>query len=46
MNAVINSDAYSVTKLIPKQRVEMMNKNQVGKQANDFSFVTKEGCTN
>ena len=46
MNAVINSDADSVTKLIPKQRVEMMNKNQVGKQANDFSFVTKEGCTN
>lgn len=46
MNAVINSDADSVMKLIPKQRVEIMKKNQVGKQAHDFSFVTKEGDTN
>lgn len=43
MNAVIISDADSVMKLIPQQRIEMMNKNQVGKQANDFSFVTKDG---
>ena len=46
MNAVIDSEADSVMKLIPRQRMEMMNKNQVGKQAVDFSFVTKDGCTN
>lgn len=46
MNAVIISDADSVIKMIPRQRMEMINKNQVGKQANDFSFVTKEGDTN
>lgn len=45
MNAVLVSDVDSVMKLIPRQRMEMMNKNQVGKQANDFSFVTKEGNT-
>ena len=45
MNAVVISDADSVMKLIPRKRMEMMNKNQVGKQANDFSFVTKEGYT-
>lgn len=45
MNAVIISDADSIMKLIPQQRIEMMSKNQVGKQANDFSFVTKEGYT-
>lgn len=46
MNAVIISDADSAMKLIPKQRVEIMKKNQVGKQAHDFSFVTKDGDTN
>lgn len=46
MNAVIVSDADSVMKLIPRQRIEMMNKNQVGKQAIDFSFVDKEGNAN
>ena len=46
LNAVINSDVDSVMKLIPQQRIEMMNKNQVGKQANNFSFVNKEGYTN
>lgn len=45
MNAVIISDADSVMKLIPRKRIEMMNKNQVGKQAIDFSFVNKEGYT-
>lgn len=45
MNAVINSDADSVMKLIPRKRMEMMNKNQVGKQAYEFSFVNKEGYT-
>lgn len=46
MSTVINSDADSVMKLIPRQRMDMINKNQVGKRANDFSFVTMEGETN
>lgn len=46
MNAVINSNADSVVKLIPRQRIEIINKNQVGKQANNFSFFNKEGKTN
>ena len=43
MQAVISSDADSVMKLIPRQRLKIMRQNQVGKQANDFSFVDKEG---
>ena len=43
MNAVLDSDADSVMKLIPRQRVEIMCKNQVGKQANNFSFIDKTG---
>ena len=46
MNAVIISDADSIMKLIPLNRMEMMKKNQVGKQANNFSFVNKEGHNN
>jgi len=46
MNAVTNSDADSVMKLIPRQRIEIMNRNQVGKEANDFSFVDKKGNAN
>ena len=46
MNAVIISDADSTMKLIPLKRMEMMKKNQVGKQANNFSFVNKEGHNN
>ena len=46
MKAVINSDADSVMKLIPQQRIEIISKNQVGKQAYDFSFINKEGYTN
>ena len=46
LDVVIISDADSVMKLIPQQRIEIMNKNQVGKQANDFSFVNKEGYSN
>ena len=46
MNAVISSDVDSVMKLIPQQRIEIMKKNQVGNQANNFSFVNKEGDTN
>lgn len=46
MNAVIISDADSIMKLIPLKRMEMMKKNQVGKQANNFSFVNKEGHNN
>lgn len=43
MNAVIISDADSAMKLIPKQRVEIMKKNQVGKQAHDFSVMDMKG---
>ena len=46
MNAVIISDADSIMKLIPLKRMEMMKKNQVGKHANNFSFVNKEGHNN
>lgn len=46
MNAVIISDADSVMKLIPQQRMELISKNQVGNQANDFSYIDKEGRTN
>lgn len=46
MNAVIISDADSVMKLIPLQRMELISKNQVGNQANDFSYIDKEGRTN
>ena len=46
MNAVIISDADSIMKLIPLKRMEMIKKNQVGKQANNFSFVNKEGHNN
>ena len=43
MNAVIISDADPAMKLIPKQRVEIMKKNQVGKQAHDFSVMDMKG---
>lgn len=46
MNAVIISDADSVMKMIPRQRMKIISKNQVGNQANDFSFIDKEGRTN
>lgn len=43
LDAVITSDADSVMKLIPYQRKEIISKNQVGKQANNFSFIDKAG---
>lgn len=46
MNAVISSEADSIMKLIPLQRVEMLQKNQVGAHANSFLFIDKEGKTN
>ena len=46
MKAVINSDVDSVMKLIPRQRMEIISKNQVGYQTNDFTFVNKEGHIN
>lgn len=46
MKAVINSDVDSVMKLIPRQRMEIISKNQLGYQTNDFTFVDKEGHTN
>ena len=46
MKAVIYSDVDSVMKLIPRQRMEIISKNQLGYQTNDFTFVDKEGHTN
>lgn len=43
MQAVIASDADSVMKLIPRQRLVIMSKNQVGGRANNFSFIDKKG---
>lgn len=43
LDAVITSDADSVMKLIPYQRKEIISKNKVGTQANNFSFVDKAG---
>ena len=41
LDAVILSDADSVMKLIPLQRKDIISKNQVGKEAFDFSFIDK-----
>lgn len=43
MTKVVASEADSVMKLIPKERVKMMGKNQIGKPANDFCYVDKRG---
>lgn len=43
MTEVVSSDADSVMKLIPKERLKMMNLNRVGKPANDFEFADKSG---
>lgn len=43
MNAVMASDADSVMKLIPAERINILQKNQIGQKANDFSFVDKAG---
>lgn len=43
MTEVVTSDADSVMKLIPMERVKMMNQNRVGKPANDFEFADKSG---
>ncbi len=43
LNVVLASDAKPVMKLIPQQRVEMMSKNVVGHEANNFLFVDKNG---
>ena len=43
MDAVIASDADSVMKLIPRQRMEIISKNRIGSQANDFTFFDKLG---
>ncbi|MCR5679320.1 MAG: DUF5106 domain-containing protein [Prevotella sp.] len=42
MTEVVTSDADSVMKLIPMERVKMMSKNQIGKPTNDFCYVDKE----
>lgn len=43
MTEVIASEADSVMKLIPKERIKMMSLNQVGKSASDFGYVDKKG---
>lgn len=43
MTEVVASEADSVMKLIPKERIKMMKQNQVGKPANDFNYVDKKG---
>lgn len=43
MNAVMASDADSVMKLIPAERINILQKNQIGQKANDFVFVDKTG---
>jgi hypothetical protein len=43
MTEVVTSDADSVMKLIPMERVKMMNQNRIGKPANDFEFADKSG---
>ena len=42
MTEVIASEADSVMKLIPEERIKMMSQNQVGKHANDFSYVDRK----
>ena len=46
LNAVMDSEADSVMKLIPQQRKEIISKNQIGKQAKDFTFIDKAGNEN
>lgn len=43
MNAVMACDADPVMKLIPAERINMLQKNQIGQKANDFSFEDKAG---
>ncbi len=43
MKSVINTDVDSVMKLIPRQRIEILEKNQVGKATNDFSVMDMKG---
>ena len=43
MTEVVLSEADSVMKLIPKERIKMMSQNRVGKHANDFSYVDRNG---
>ena len=43
MTAVLVSEADSLMKLIPKERVKIMSQNRVGESANDFSYIDKKG---
>lgn len=43
LDEVMISKADSVMKLIPQQRIDIISKNQIGKTANNFSFIDKEG---
>ena len=43
MTAVVASEADTLMKLLPKERVKMMGQNQIGKPANDFGYVDGKG---
>lgn len=43
LDEVMISKTDSVMKLIPQQRIDIISKNQIGKTANNFSFIDKEG---
>lgn len=43
MAEVVASEADSVMKLIPAERIKVMSQNQIGKAANDFSYVDRDG---
>ena len=43
MTEVVASQADSLMKLIPAERLKMMSQNQVGKSANNFSYIDKRG---
>lgn len=43
MVEVVSSHTDSLTKLILAERLKVMSQNQVGKPANDFSYVDKKG---
>lgn len=43
LDEVMISQADSVMKLIPQQRIEIISKNQIGSIANNFTFIDKGG---
>ena len=43
LNVIIATDIDSTLKLLPKERLRIIKKNRVGKYANDFTFIDKQG---